>query len=67
MDHEGYLGLLDEPGQFPALVVLDDDGRELARFVESEELPVVVYLAEALEASADRKSTRLNSSHRPTP
>ena len=36
----------------PTVVVEDDEGRELARFVESEELPVVVHLAEALEASA---------------
>ena len=37
----------------PTVVVEDDEGQELARFVESEELPVVVYLAEALEAAVD--------------
>ena len=36
----------------PTVVVEDDEGRELARFVESEELPIVVHLAAALEASA---------------
>ncbi|PSP77987.1 thioredoxin [Halobacteriales archaeon QS_4_69_225] len=35
----------------PTVVVEDDEGRELARFVESEELPVVVHLAAELEAS----------------
>ena len=37
----------------PTVVVEDaNTGEELARFVESEELPIVVHLAAALEASA---------------
>jgi hypothetical protein len=52
VDHHRHLGLLDESGQFPALVVLDDEGRELVRFVEEAEVPMVVHLAEQLEDAA---------------
>lgn len=33
-------------------VLVERDGEELARFVESEDRPIAVYLADAIEASA---------------
>ena len=36
----------------PTVVVEDDEGRELARFVEEAEVPMVVHLAEQLEDAA---------------
>ncbi|PSQ41176.1 thioredoxin [Halobacteriales archaeon QS_9_68_42] len=35
--------------RIPTVVVEDDEGRELARFVEEAEVPLVVHLAEQLE------------------
>ena len=35
--------------RIPTVVVEDDEGRELARFVEEVEVPLVVHLAEQLE------------------
>ena len=36
----------------PTVVIEDDEGRELARFVEEAEVPMVVHLAEQLEDAA---------------
>ena len=36
----------------PTVVVEDDEGRKLARFVEEAEVPMVVHLAEQLEDAA---------------
>ena len=38
--------------RIPTVVVEDDEGRELARFVEEAEVPLVVHLAEQLEDGA---------------
>ena len=38
--------------RIPTVVVEDDEGRELARFVEEAEVPMVVHLAEQLEDAA---------------
>ena len=38
--------------RIPTVVVEDDEGRELARFVEEAEVPLVVHLAEQLEDAA---------------
>ena len=38
--------------RIPTVVVEDDGGRELARFVEEAEVPMVVHLAEQLEDAA---------------
>lgn len=37
----------------PTIVVLDDDGEEVTRFVEEESLPPAVWLAEQLEAELE--------------
>ena len=37
----------------PTIVVEDDDGEEVARFVESEPLPPAVYLAERIDAELE--------------
>lgn len=37
----------------PTIVVETDDGEEVARFVESENLPPAVYLAERIEAKLE--------------
>ncbi|WP_276253452.1 TlpA family protein disulfide reductase [Halomontanus rarus] len=37
----------------PTIVVLDDDGEEVTRFVEEEPLPPAVWLAEQLEAELE--------------
>ncbi|WP_207589313.1 thioredoxin domain-containing protein [Halomontanus rarus] len=37
----------------PTIVVLDDDGKEVTRFVEEEPLPPAVWLAEQLEAELE--------------
>ncbi|MFC7239243.1 TlpA family protein disulfide reductase [Saliphagus sp. GCM10025317] len=37
----------------PTVVVLDDDGTEVTRFVESESLPPSVYLAEQIESALE--------------
>ena len=38
--------------RIPTVVVENDEGRELARFVEEAEVPLVVHLAEQLEDAA---------------
>ena len=38
--------------RIPTVVVEDDEGRELARFVEEAEVPLVVHLAEQLKDGA---------------
>ncbi|WP_254768122.1 TlpA family protein disulfide reductase [Salinilacihabitans rarus] len=44
---------VDEYGveYIPTIVVEDDDGTEVARFVESEDRPPAVYLAEEIESA----------------
>ncbi|MFC7215627.1 TlpA family protein disulfide reductase [Saliphagus sp. GCM10025334] len=37
----------------PTVVVLDDDGTEVTRFVESKSLPPSVYLAEQIESALE--------------
>lgn len=37
----------------PTVVVLDDDGEEVTRFVESEDQPPAVWLAEQLETTLE--------------
>jgi thioredoxin 1 len=39
--------------KIPTVIVEDDDGEEIARFVEDESLPIALYLAEKLRDEFD--------------
>ena len=39
--------------KIPTVIVEDDDGEEIARFVEEEALPIALYLAEKLRDAFD--------------
>jgi thiol-disulfide isomerase/thioredoxin len=39
--------------KIPTVIVEDDDGEEIARFVEDESLPIALYLAEKLRDELD--------------
>ncbi|MEF8820667.1 MAG: thioredoxin family protein [Halovenus sp.] len=39
--------------KIPTVIVEDDDGEEIARFVEEESMPIALYLAEKLRGELD--------------
>jgi len=39
--------------KIPTVIVEDDDGEEIARFVEKEKLPIALYLADRLREELD--------------